>query len=707
MEHHVLMGELLSVRDELGCRNSAVAAAMGMTDSSFSRVLKKSEVGLTEAYRFLTACGFPHPDRFLNFQNSRWEKLGLDRVSWRHPDRDYLYDLVRAVERLDLFTSSTKCDVILIPRVKRLREQMVGVAKFLANREHTIAFMGEAGRGKTTVICSLIGLMLDDRTGLPTSAGLTTLCEMAFCSGVEPAVDIVPCPDEDVATWVRQWLDSKCSLNETPVTAEIAKALLNMSDLADREKRARLKTSGGSPAPSPLEALCQSFADPDERFQEVMRRVNLPGRKTVRMVCPDGADPTEWICSTVTRINNGSHPDVTIPLKITITLPRELAPDLPFQISIVDTKGIDGTTKRQDLFTLVEDARTLSVLCSAFTSVDTAVLDVIREDEERGTKAARDQRLCVLLLAKWDEALQVLGDDQLPVEDAEEGYEVKRVQIQRSLTSGKVSDVPISLFNARKDKPATLWAELLTFIETLREPKRRAATAYVSLVDRLEQDTDLVRVEEGNRVIAQHLTELVKRVRSLPAITRDPRAGFLKGFRRAHASSLAASMRRQGLYAGFSVPLLIATECRTIANDASGPAIKSIEEAIRQMNGLFGDFAPVHVSLEAMGSDFDDAQTMFLFFVEDHARRLFENFFTGEKGTEWWKRIQDEYGRGTGYKGRVQTRFDDWLEHCPHFTEMVEQVRANIHTQWQSTVVECLEKAIKDAQPNGQDPDAS
>ena len=34
-----------------------------------------------------------------------------------------------------------------------------------------------------------------------------------------------------------------------------------------------------------------------------------------------------------------------------------LAPDLPFRITAVDTKGIEGTTQREDLMVHVEDAR--------------------------------------------------------------------------------------------------------------------------------------------------------------------------------------------------------------------------------------------------------------------------------------------------------------------------------------------------------------
>jgi hypothetical protein len=63
---------------------------------------------------------------------------------------------------------------------------------------------------------------------------------------------------------------------------------------------------------------------------------------------------------------------------VTITLPMPLAPNLPFRVVAVDTRGIEGTTQREDLMGHMESRRTLSVLCSLFPAIDGSLLRLLR-----------------------------------------------------------------------------------------------------------------------------------------------------------------------------------------------------------------------------------------------------------------------------------------------------------------------------------------
>ena len=75
----------------------------------------------------------------------------------------------------------------------------------------------------------------------------------------------------------------------------------------------------------------------------------------------------EWLSSNISKINYGQHPKFSVPHRITVLLPLEALRETPFLISVIDTKGVEGTTQRPDLMAQIEDTRTVTVLCCKFS----------------------------------------------------------------------------------------------------------------------------------------------------------------------------------------------------------------------------------------------------------------------------------------------------------------------------------------------------
>lgn len=65
-------------------------------------------------------------------------------------------------------------------------------------------------------------------------------------------------------------------------------------------------------------------------------------------------------------INFGRHPRVSIPDRVNVFLPKLIIRKSPYDLTVIDTKGIHGATDRTDPQRLVNDDRTLSILCCAF-----------------------------------------------------------------------------------------------------------------------------------------------------------------------------------------------------------------------------------------------------------------------------------------------------------------------------------------------------
>jgi hypothetical protein len=221
--------------------------------------------------------------------------------------------------------------------------------------------MGEPGRYKTTTIARMAGLWREGKPCLPVGSGLTTVCEMIIRSGAQAAVDVIPHEDVDIQAWVKNWTQGKTT-DGLAITPEIDRALRSMSGLTVRRKRGPdgkpFRGPDGKPVTEdPIEELRAKFGDPDQLSEEVMRLINLPGRRTRSLTCPDGEDGVAWLESVVANINSGRQEDISLPKSITITLPTAFGPNLPFRLTAVDTKGIDGTTQREDLMTHLEDMR--------------------------------------------------------------------------------------------------------------------------------------------------------------------------------------------------------------------------------------------------------------------------------------------------------------------------------------------------------------
>ena len=81
----------------------------------------------------------------------------------------------------------------------------------------------------------------------------------------------------------------------------------------------------------------------------------------------DGRDGLVWLHDVFRRLNNGRHPEFSLPRSIEVKVPADVLGQETLRIRLVDTKGVDETVGRRDLVPHFQDPNTLVVLCSGFS----------------------------------------------------------------------------------------------------------------------------------------------------------------------------------------------------------------------------------------------------------------------------------------------------------------------------------------------------
>jgi len=76
--------------------------------------------------------------------------------------------------------------------------------------------------------------------------------------------------------------------------------------------------------------------------------------------------PLAWLQEVFRDINNGLHPDFSLPHRIEVIVPDAPLGEDVVTITLVDTQGIDDVAGRADLEQHFDDPHTLVVLCTKF-----------------------------------------------------------------------------------------------------------------------------------------------------------------------------------------------------------------------------------------------------------------------------------------------------------------------------------------------------
>ena len=490
---------LIRLRNEAGATQKEVAEGAAIYPGVLSRI-ETGERSVTddEMQRIVAALDTQSAHRFREAWSRVWTYL--ERPPLRHPSEELLWEselclakIAKLREELGLELSDT--DPFQV-RLGLSKEEIKHSAALVRNLEHTVAFMGDIGVGKTTALCAILGLRVSRTPGgrlvevLEVGSGRTTVCEVQLVQGPEYGLVVECLTDEEVEREVFEYSDFLYSdfLKRTAenvergdrddgesegdptffgTTPEIARCIRNMSRLT----MPRAGTGEGGERVDPAMELAQATQGANAFAGEIVSRMNLQGRRRRELwYNPEsGREHLAWLEDVFRQVNNGRHPEFSIPRVIEVMLPENVLDEETLKLRLVDTKGIDATVERADLETHLIDPGTVVVLCTGFNEAPAVSVQALLERAKAVGIGGLDTKTAVLVLAHSGQALGVKYDDGTEVDTIKEGYSLKAGQVRMQLGVRDVECAAVEFFNCKEESSQEVKEALLKLVWRVRE----------------------------------------------------------------------------------------------------------------------------------------------------------------------------------------------------------------------------------------------
>ena len=622
-----------------------------------------------------------------------WENLS--EPSDGHPEEALLWDAEKTLQSINELAEKPDIKHAFAKRLEEYISQIRDAAQPVLATEHSIAFVGNIGVGKSTVICRLAELEIPAEApataepALETGAGGTTLCEVALVQGPNYGLAIEPRSEEEIRTEVRQFSrhlksipgDAQEENTEDPdfpgTSKEIARAIRNMSGLANNNR----ERGPDGRFVDFAKGLAGEISDADSLATEVLRRMNLQAR-TVLEVAYSGEsenEPLLWLKDIFRKVNYGMHLDFSLPSRIEIRVPQQILGQESLSLRLVDTKGIDDTAEREDLESHFRDPNTVVILCSAFNDAPAPSAQQLLERATEGGFSDLDAKSGILVLPRPYEALAVKFDDGFPVTDVLEGYDLKKDQATTRLESRNLPFAGIEFFDVREKDDA---CRLNTFLEGLVNGLRKrhsarldeaikGATATVQNYEK-EQESEILREA------ARRLSIWLQNNEQIGAPSRQLQDTLLEAIQTVNAGSLRASVNRQGEWHNLDYPYQLGSGARSVALravSAKQQSFKAITDNLLQDR----DLEDAHDFVRQACSIIESGVNNLLNVVRSvgiaiHDRQM-------KPDARLWGQCIDEWGQGPGYRGRVHGHNFAWFDY-PNRNSAQAEMLEFIEDQW-------------------------
>jgi len=662
---------------------AALAARLGVSASVLSRLEKAESMDRAMAGRYLEAVGTPESAEIKDFHDLDWRVS--ERPPFHHPDRATLWEVERSLQALEAFENDPGFDPILARPVHSLRSRLMESVRYLQRLDHAIAWIGSIGVGKTTALAHATNLLIQDADGqrrsiFPVGRGRTTVCEVQVKSAPAFGLVVESLSNDEVRALVGELVGGIAG--EGGVSAEHDRVLRNMADLRKRP----VMEGGKRVYVDPIREMLASDTVEDVVTQ-VMLRLNLPGRTQNQIILSDKKERgLEWLAENVEKINFGQHSDFSVPARITVLLPSKLLRTSPYDISVADTKGIEGTTQRPDLQAQTDNGRNLAVLCTRFEEAPGSIpLSLLRGFKDLGSDALARGRVCLLVLPRNDEAIGVRGDGDAVSETREDGCFIRADQIGQALAAHGVPEVPTLFYDAMRDDPRDLWTSLSQQVAVIRSGYEIRARRLTAAAVALMENADAARSQEARGQVAAAVDRLVSSYGVLPSASRAFHQNLLEQVRNGHSSSIAASMNRRGAWTNFSIHHMLGVGVRADANARTAEMGVRIDAQLVDLIKQFEQLADVQQMLGALRDELNDRRQIFLAQAATIGSEAFKSYL--EDAGELWRDCAARWGQGPGYREEVANRLGRWFEETPELVDARASVDKGLQHAWMDVVL--------------------
>lgn len=675
------IGKILAqIREESKISQKQLAKKMGVSTSRVSRM----ETDITplndkEIESFIKAVDTPTSNKFQTYLKQDWTKL--NKPDFFHPDRKSLWLAESALNKNDELKNGIDKNSVFYKQMLLHEQTMNQLAIYLEATEHTIACIGSIGVGKTSAICGFLGLIHEKKPVLHTGGGRSTVCEVQIQQGPEFGIIIDPLPEDEIYKFVYDFCDYLLAINSEnnndkkffnsesfTLSKEIERCIRNMADLPIKRYKDEDVFKQEDQAAILVKNMRAAGNRPDEDISDdlkikVIIRLNLENRKKTELWYSQDIEdePLNWLRKKYFEINHGRHPDFSIPKKITINIPNPILSNKKLRLKIIDTKGVDDTAKREDLETHFNDPRTLTVFCSHFLDApDETTKTLIERGIESGIKERLSNETAILVLPRNDEATSVNTLDGTPIEERDEGYQVRLDDIKSDLMKYGLRELPIRFYDERVDSPDEIEKFLINRVEALRHFYEKRVHEVAGTIEKVAENILDAKAEAAFSEVLKSLDAWIKNHKDVKPIGEIHEA-LIEAIEDKHtyAASVRACVNRFGIWNSLDYYYHIGFTTRS-------ETVKSISDMVAELSTIIKnlqsreDIEPAHEFLKEL-----------LYFCNSETERLYQEIQRFGQETykkkmidseDLWNWLRDQWGKGAGYKLRISDRTEKWFE---------------------------------------------
>lgn len=703
MSREVAIGKhLTSLREKAGYKQNELARKLGWSPAVLSRI-EAGERPLTDEERseLLNAIGIPEAAAFGTRLSREWKII--PEPAFDEPDSDLIWEAEQAAQRVSTLAAQPDVKHFFERRLERYSEELLGSAARLTQKTYRVVFSGAIAAGKSTVICRVEGLEIPGDKAMPlpvleAGGGGVTICEVHVRRGPQFGVLIEPCSENEVRRHVldfaRTLLDPAASAadvdgseaeNSSPgISREIDRALRNMAKLPPPRRGARNPDGSRTQSIDQGRALAESIGEVKALAVEILARMELH-RRDRRVVWHDASTekpPLAWLQEMFRLVNNGLHPEFSLPRRIEVVVPHAPLGQETLSITLIDTQGIDDVAGRADLEQHFDDAHSIVVLCSRFEEAPSVhIRHLLSRAREAGVRTL-SSHTAILVLPRPGDAMQ-MTDNGMPVQSVDEGYEVKGDQVRLMLHGLGLSNLPVLFFNAAEQDREELRAFLLSRIDAVRAHHRAALSDVVSGANAMLANYEKEQAQEAIRLAARPLATWLKNNADLKEeSSRHVQDSLVSATRSAYPRTIHAAVVREGNWPKLSYGHHLSHGARRMAAQVAEAKLndfRAIATNVLQQDALVEGHDLVQQAVRALEDGFDGLMRKVQLVGQSvYADELSED-------DQFWRDCEREWGRGSGYRDRVNRRNDGWFK-INGGKEADARVNAIIHQEWKNAI---------------------
>ena len=593
------------------------------------------------------------------------------------------------IDRIDLMLKTTPESYSTSKQLMVHREFLIESTNYLKNFNHTIAFIGKVGVGKTTALSKLLNLL--DGNGnevLQTGSGRTTVCEVEVRESNRVSIEIEPYSNEEIEKYLEEFhmhienkTSNKTSQSESfTLSSEIERALRNMLELKIR----RFMENGKRKRVDDAVELYNKCNSKDEFYQELLHRIDLANRTTTELVATT-SDYKEWIRSNFEDINNGKNKNISLPKKIIINIDENPVNIPNINLSFLDTKGVDETVNRQDIENLLKDSYTISVLCTSFNDApDKVNTGTLKYMKDSGLTKYISERIIILVLDKNGEA-EAIPDLEEP--DLEDGREIRKEQIEGDLKNSLgLEDIDIVFFNSKEDGTEELMSILTDKVLDLRKEHENKVKTIIESLDEIEKQIDTQLSSEALQRIRESVLVWIEDAKNIQCKLKKNFTHILDTIqdKGTHASVIRACVNRRGQWHNL--------DYYKILSDASRyQTVKAFDESRNELSCIISNMLG-QKGLRYQKGTLNSIQNI----LENRVEKIYQeaydrgrnDYFNGlYTDDNLWLNMIQEWGKGTGYKNRISDHTEQWFLYQDYDT-FDKKNSEKLNLMWQELLIE-------------------